>query len=85
MMKKKVLSMFILNKSMIQFIWSDTMNENEFKEMEEKYIELFKERPWILRYLDITNDIKLKLLKQALEEKVRVYDLEEFKKYNKNS
>ena len=55
------------------------------KKLEEDYIELFKERPWILRYLEISDEEKLDLLRKAVKEKKRIYDLEEFKKYDKNS
>ena len=48
------------------------MKKDKFKELELKYIELFKERPWILKYLDISDEEKLKLLKDAVKNKRRI-------------
>ena len=51
---------------------SDLMKKDEFKKLEEKYIELFKERPWILKFLDISDSEKLRLLKEAVRNKRRI-------------
>lgn len=48
------------------------MEKDDFKILEEKYVELFKERPWILRYLNISDKEKLKVLIDALKTKKRI-------------
>lgn len=48
------------------------MKEKEFEKLEEEYIELFRERPWILRYLEISDEEKLDLLRKAVKEKKRI-------------
>ena len=48
------------------------MESEEFKKLEEEYIELFKERPWILRYLKISDKEKLDLLRKSVKEKKRI-------------
>lgn len=51
------------------------MSENEKLEnlfYEEEYISLFRERPWILRYLKISEKEKLNILKKAVKEKKRI-------------
>jgi hypothetical protein len=48
------------------------MKKDEFKKLEEKYIELVKERPWILKFLNISDSEKLRLLKEAVRNKRRI-------------
>jgi len=48
------------------------VKNNEFKKLEEKYVELFKERPWILNYMNISDEEKLKILKKSVKEKKRI-------------
>jgi len=48
------------------------MKNNEFKKLEEKYVELFNERPWILNYMNISDKEKLELLKKSIKEKKRI-------------
>lgn len=48
------------------------MKDKEFKKLEEEYIELFKERPWIIRYLKISEKEKLDLLRKSVKEKKRI-------------
>lgn len=61
------------------------MQKKEFEKLEEQYIDFFKERPWILRYMNISYTKKYELLEIAVKKKTRIYDLEEFKKIEKES
>lgn len=48
------------------------MNKIEFKILEEKYVKLFKERTWILRFLNLSDKEKNKLLIDAIKNKKRI-------------
>ena len=44
----------------------------KYKKLEEEYTMLFKERPWILKYMNLTLEEQLELLEKSIKENKRI-------------